>query len=183
MKKRSGQLEMPLCVFAIIIVLVLLFQILNTLQFRLIRTTVEDGLVFSNLAAAVIDLEEYGKSNRIIISDTSKSYEIFKVSFKENMNLDTSFRPNNTVLFEDEVKIVCFMIYNVMGNDIEVITQNEAGSYSQFYGDSLGSLTAPNGRVIESTSIYSAITFEVEVFDGVFIEASGSKLIDVVEVE
>lgn len=183
MKKRKGQFEVPMSMFAIILIILLMFQFVQSVRFHVVRSSIEDGLAASNLAAALIDLEEYGISHKIVIKEPTESYAIFKTALQANMHLDGDYRPYNQAIFEDAVNIESFIIYNVNENDIEVITQNEDTYQVQMYENSLGTLQAPNGIVIESTSIYSEITFQVQVIYDIYVEARGSKLIDIISNE
>lgn len=45
----------------------------------------------------------------------------------------------------------------------------------------LGSATSPNGQVIESTSVYSRISYQVDGYFGVTVPAEKDKLVDIVK--
>lgn len=47
--------------------------------------------------------------------------------------------------------------------------------------ETLGSATSPNGQVIESTSVYSRISYQVDGYFGVTVPAEKDKLVDIVK--
>lgn len=142
----------------------------------------EDALAASNLAAAVIDIEEYGISHRLQISDLQTARSRYETAVKGNLGLDDHWKCQNRSLISGPVKVVNFTVYNVNGNDVEINVFDENGILSRTQG-SLGQVRAPNGAMVESTGIYSELSYRIKGFPGVEIEARKGMLADVKQTE
>ena len=66
-KKSVGQVDVVVGMFLVCMTVVVVLFGFRTQQYMLISDYVEDALAASNLASAVIDLEEYGKNHKIWI--------------------------------------------------------------------------------------------------------------------
>ena len=130
----------------------------------------EDALAASNLASAVIDIEEYGISHTLRIADREKAYERFMEAVKGNLNLNEDFQGREEGVIAGKVQIVNYTIYDVDGELVTEWTVYEDGS-RHIYTDRLGNVKAPNGQLIEHTSVYSEITFPVKGFFGMQMPA------------
>lgn len=162
-KKKKGTIES--FISSMIIISISLIILMN-LRLRIIKTTkslVEDGLVASNLAAATIDLKEYGTSNNIVNNDFNKSFNDYCIALKDNLRLNNEFIPTSNLLINSKIDIVNFTIYNVIGNNIYMTKREANGSIVKTtYTDKVGSMKAPNGAIIKSTMVYSKIGFEIK---------------------
>jgi hypothetical protein len=69
----------------------------------------------------------------------------------------------------------------VVQTDVEIYTYNPLGSSHTTTLDGVGSVTAPDGTLIESTSIYSRIGFPVDGMLGVHVDAKKEKTVDIIE--
>lgn len=98
MKKKEGKVGIFIAMMSLQIVVIIIAYSLKLNQLEFTRTLVEDSLVNANLAAATIDLEEYGATNNIINNDTAKSFNDYSVSLKEGLGLDNSFMPEKIAL-------------------------------------------------------------------------------------
>jgi hypothetical protein len=139
----------------------------------------EDALAASNLASAVIDVEEYGISHRVRIPDAGEAYERYKTALAGNLNLDGAWESENRSLISGTVRVVEYTVYNVSGNDVEVASFDEDGLLTE-WTEQLGSARASNGKQIENTGVYSEITYPVEGMLGVSTQARKGKLVDIV---
>lgn len=163
LKKKKGSIEMFISSTIFIIIALVVVMVVRLKVIKTTKSYVEDGLVASNLAAATIDLKEYGTTNNIINNDFEKSFNDYSTALKENLNLDSNFYPKNKILINSEIKIVNFTIYNVVGNNIEMIKRESNGSITrQSYPGKVGIMKAPNGAIINSTMVYSKIGFELK---------------------
>lgn len=163
MKKDKGAVEYTMSImFLIVSVLIILFCF-RIRSARVEKVYLEDAQASANLAAAVIDTDIYGETEKLIILDTLGAYEKFKKALKTNLNLDDNFMPNNTFLMENAVEVLEFRIYNVDGDRVNCVIFDENGSRStEVY--TLSSVMTPNGINVESTTIYSRIEFDVKGF-------------------
>lgn len=178
-KKREGQIATFFSMFMVIFSVLIIGYQLQLQQFRATKTVTEDALAASNLASAVIDIEEYGSNHNIIIKQTDRAFQLYKDSLKVNLKLTGEWECENKALISGQVEIVDYIIYNVQGEDIEVFRYGKSPGQSMF-PSGLGSVSAPNGQLIESTSIYSKITFPVEAIFDVNVMVMKDKLVDIV---
>lgn len=143
-----------------------------------LKTHTEDALAASNLASAVIDIQEYGINHNLIIKDPEQAYSIYQDALKINMGLNDQWE-DPTGLISSPVRVEQYIVYNVRGSEVEVTSFGEGLNYSAT--ETLGSATSPNGRVIESTSVYSRISYQVDGYFGVTVPAEKDKLVDIVK--
>jgi len=139
----------------------------------------EDALAASNLAAAVVDVEEYGISHRVWIRDTAEAYERYRAAVKGNLNLDDAWECPNHGLISGPVSVTVFTIYNVMENQVYISSIDEVGQLTEWQ-EPLGGARAPNGKKVERTGIYSEIRYQVKGLLGTTVEAHKGKLADIV---
>lgn len=120
LKKDEGFIQYAFCImlFAICALLVLYSVRMRIVQEQ--KMFIEDGITESALAAAVIDLNEYGTydyvrsgSNNYWDEEEDRILDIFKDNLRTNLNLDNNLYPNesNTII-TSQVRIVNFWIYN-----------------------------------------------------------------------
>ena len=179
LKTESGEAEWAAGLFALLFLGILLCATLQTDLYRSSSDYLEDALALSNLASAVVDVREYGISHRLLIEDPRNAYEIYREAVKGNLNLDENWRCPGVRLISGPVRIVNYTVYNVDVNDVTVSSFDGNGVMRQWQ-EPLGSAAAPNGVPIESTGVYSEITYFVEGFLGTMVEAHKGKLVDVV---
>ncbi len=180
MKKDKGAIEYS---FSFILLSMVVFVLLFCLRIRSAQITknyVEDALAVANLSAAVIDTEHYGETEELIITDAEEAFEQFKQSLRYNLNLDSSYMPANTVLMENPVKILEFHIYNKEEHQIIHVVFDEHGNKSSEVMGISGAVT-PNGKEIESTTIYSKIEFDVKGFLDQRFRATLDNSVDVIK--
>ena len=162
-KKKKGEIEF--FISSIILAVVVLIMMMG-MRLNIIKSTqeyVEDGLVASNLAAATIDLNEFGSSNNIINNNFEQSFNDYKEALKINLNLDNNFVPKSKTLINSKVNIEEFTIYNVVGNDVQMTRRSSNGNIDKItYANKLGTIKTPNGVEINSTTIYSKIGFQIK---------------------
>lgn len=175
-KKRRGEVGSIVSLYYITFFVILAGVIMQLYAFRALSTYTEDALAMSNLSSAVIDIMEYGSTHNIVIDDSDRAYDIFKKALKTNMELDEFMSGSATA---GPVKVIDFIIYNVKGTDVEICRYGQ-NRYEQTIPGGLGSVSAPNGIKIESTSVYSKVTFPVEGIMGIHVTAVKDKLVDVV---
>ncbi len=160
MKKDKGAIEYSLSVMLILIFVLIMLFCFRIRCVRVEKIQIEDALAVSNLAAAVIDTDRYGETEELIITDFDGAYERYRQSLKTNLNLDENFIPHGQYLMKNPVKISEFHVYNVFSDRVEHIVMDEHGSRSM-ETLSIHGVTTPNGKQVESTTIYSKIEFDV----------------------
>lgn len=180
MKKHEGKTEFFLSLFIMVFLVLMTMTQLQLKQYRTLKTMVEDALAASCLASAVIDVEEYGISHDLVIGDPDRAHTIYLEALRENMRLDESWEYPGRSLITGPVKVEEYTVYNVRGTDIEVYSRTGGGTRTYTETGGLGRVKAPNGVPVESTSVYSRISFPVGGIFGVNLTAVKEKLADVV---
>lgn len=180
MKSAAGQIQWVMGLFLTLFLMIVLFAQLQIVAFQESSLYMEDALAAANLASAVIDLQEYGISNTIMIADPEKAYEKYCTALKGNLQLNEQWEGNNSSLLSGKVIVENYTIYNVQGNTVTVYYRGNDGLLyvSQ---EELGACRAPNGVPVVSTGIYSEISFPVNGLFGVQVRAHKGKLVDIVE--
>lgn len=183
MKKDRGFFDniiaaLPVAVAALLVVMIIQMEV-----YQAASTFIEDGLVASNLASAIIDIEEYGISHQLLIEDPAAACESFKKVLKSNLKLNEQLQCANSSIMDGQVTITEYSIYEVRGADViqyyfpngrpENVVRRE-------YAGGVGNVSAPDGTIIYSTSIYSRIDFQ-ENFFGTPINVFKQKCVDIVE--
>lgn len=143
-----------------------------------LQTYTEDALAESNLASATVDLREYGMTHHLVVGDTDRAYQMYLEALKVNMGLTDSFEDSDG-LITGSVDVAEYIVYNVRGTDVDVAAYGD-NPYTVTIPGGLGTVTAPNGAVVESTSIYSRVTYQVSGYFGITVFANKDKLVDIV---
>lgn len=186
-QEEKGQIEWLLELFLLLFFVVFLCGILQLDMVSASSAYLEDALAASNLASAVIDLKEYGMSHEILVENPTESYQKYQFALKENLNLDNNWECDGKAMIAGKVEILHYIVFNVKGTEVEIYHFDRNGQLF-ISKERLGEAQAPNGRQIESTSIYSEICYPVKGFCGeVFGQALGiegqahkGKLVDIV---
>ncbi len=178
-KYCAGQVEWVTGIFLLLFLAIVLCTQFQVDMYRSCALYLEDALAASNLASAVIDLEEYGLSHNIRIAEPMKAFERYCEAVRKNLDLDDNWECSNTHMISGKVDIADYIVYNVKDNQVTAYRIGMDGQQQEWQG-MLGSVTAPNGVLIEATSIYSEIKFPIEGFLGLTVEAHKGKLVDIV---
>ena len=176
---ESGQIEWLTGLFFLLFLGILLCTCLQIAAYRASALYLEDALAASNLASAVIDLEEYGKSHVLLIEDPQEAYAIFCEAVCENLQLNEAWECDNKALISGKVSVESYIVYNVNEDEVTVYEVSDNGGINQWQG-SLGGVAAPNGTTVTSTSIYSELSFPIDGFFGVSVIAHKGQLVDIV---
>lgn len=178
--KKAGQIELMTGLFLVLFFTFFLLCQLQLLLYQTVGGYVEDALAASNLASAVIDLEEYGLSHQIIIAEPEEAFHRYQTALKGNLNLGENWECRSPSMIAGVVEIRKYIIYNVREKDVDIYTYNgESGSWI-WEKERLGEVYSPDGIRIESTSIYSEIEFPVEIIKEIKTQARKGKLVDIV---
>lgn len=166
----------------LLIFLVLVFALQMQLYLFVITGTImEDALAASGLASAVIDVREYGMSHIIQIASPDAAYQLYREALKQNLGLGDLWEPERQTPLIRAVLPKQYIIYNVKKDDIEIYSYDENGECSSWTEyDGLGRVKAPDDTLIESTSVYSRVGFEVQGMLGLTVYAQKEKTVDIV---
>lgn len=178
-KTDAGKVEWVTGLFFFLLLTVLLCMQLETSLYQTAGSYMEDALAASNLASAVIDVEEYGISHKVLIEDGPQAYERYCQAIEGNLKLDADWESEDSAIIAGKVTVENYTIYNVSEGQVAVWGICKDGSVFTMLG-SLGSICAPNGKLIENTSVYSEISFPVQGLFGILVQAHKGKLVDIV---
>ena len=177
---EKGQIGWVTGLWFLLFLWILLCACLQMELFRASSRYMEDALAASNLAAAVIDVEEYGISHNIRIDSHEEAYRQYQRALRGNLGLNAEWECENKKMISGPVSIENFTVYNVVGGEVEAYSYDKSGVMSYQCG-SLGQVTAPNGIRIEHTGIYSEISYQIKGLFGIEVTAWKGKLVDVAE--
>lgn len=179
LKAYSGQTGWTAGLFFVFVLAVFLMSLMQMEKYRTMWVYLEDTLAASNLASAVVDVEEYGISHTILVDHPDEAYRRYQWAVKENLNLDGNWCGQPGSVIRGPVQIVNYTVYNVRDNMVSVYRYNQYG-LAEEWQEVLGRAVAPNGIRIESTSVYSELAFTAQGLWGMEVEARRGHLADVV---
>lgn len=182
-KKEQANVDVVAGIMLFLILVLTIFFGFRMTQYMITAAGVEDALAASNLASAVIDLEEYGKNHVICIKDENKAFQIFRESLICNLKLDENLNTTNKNFLIGQVFIKEYRIYNVRDGQVDVLVLNGLGEIISYTSGKIGEVTTPDHVCVESTTIYSKITYQVEGLAGQNIDGEKEKSIDIVRYE
>ena len=172
LKKKDGISLNFILIPAISIAIIFCLFMIKSKQIEIVNDFIDDGLVISNLAAATVDLNEYGQSNTIVNNDFN------------NLRLDNNFVPQTSNLIDGGITIEIFTIYNVIGNDIHMTKRQRNGNIiKQVYPNAVGTMKTPDGVKIETTTVYSKIGMNVKGFMNGTTYVYKDKTVDITDKE
>ena len=177
---HSGQVDIIMGMFALFLVVIALYAGLKVSHFMITGAYVEDALTASNLASALIDVEEYGRNRVIRIADPRLAYQIYKEALSVNLQLDEEGRSFQRELLEGPVKVLAYIVYNVEGNQVKAYAFTEEGSLEETAPGQVGWVFTPDGVQVETTTVYSRVRFGVKGLGQQYIQAEKEKSVDIV---
>ena len=181
--KTSGQVDIVVGMFLMVLLLVVVLFGFRTTEYVITSVYVEDALAASNLASAVIDLEEYGRTHTILVKDPQSAFLLFKEALCYNLQLDEYLNTTNREVIAGKVSILDYIIYNVSGENITIYSLDEKGLLRGMRTCKTGETMTPDGVMVESTTIYSKVSFSVKGLGEQTYEATKEKSIDIVRCE
>lgn len=179
-RKEEANVDIVAGIMLFLILVLTIFFGFRMTQYMITAAGVEDALAASNLASAVIDLEEYGKSHEIYIEDVSKAFQIFRESLVCNLELDENLNTTNENFLLGQVLIKEYRVYNVRNGQAEIWILNGLGETISYTLGQVGDITTPDHVSVESTTIYSRIGYQVEGLAGQTLTGEKEKSIDIV---
>lgn len=178
-KRSRGEIELVCGLFFLVFLMIFLQIQLELYRFATSALYLEDALAASNLASAIIDVEEYGRSHQILIQNPAEAYEVFRQAIQQNLNLNAQWECENKEIIASTVSVECYIVYNVQEKTVTSYRMCQNGGYQVEQG-SLGEVYAPNGQAVEKTGIYSEITYDIYGLSAVKLRAHKGKLVDIV---
>ncbi len=177
--KSVGQTDVVVGMMMFLILLATILFGFRISQYMVTAAGVEDALAASNLASAVIDLEEYGKSHAILIPDAAVAFRTYREALCYNLGLDEYLNTSNRTFLSEPVEIKEYIIYNVRGDVVEIFTLDGNGCLQKQETGIRGQVVTPDNIRVETTTIYSRVGFAVEGLMGQRLYAEKGKSIDI----
>lgn len=183
MSGESGQVDMVVAMFFFLLVLLgALFQF-KVVSYMAAGAYVEDALAASDLASALIDVEEYGRTHEVRISDPADAFEIYRDALQYNLALDEAGCSAKTELLAGKVQIRQYIVYNVRETEVQITGYDGQGNCILQEKGIAGTVRTPDGTPVEHTTIYSRVSFQVMgILDSV-IETEKEKSVDIARYE
>lgn len=179
--KSEGKVEIAVGMYLLVTLMILAAVQLQVRLFGITSAQAEDALAASGLASAVADLKEYGISHMLVIASADNAYAVYKEALRQNLNLNGDGEVPNKDLISGAVKIENYSIYNVREDQVTIYSYGEDGECHQSVEENgRGRITAPDGTLIENTSVYSRIKFPVKGILGVTFQARKEKTVDII---
>lgn len=157
MNKKEGSIPYVVAIVLLIFATGCFIANMRIQNAKVSHNHVNGALVAANLAAELVDLDRYANDRTIMIKDPDKSYEIFEKTLKSNIGLGK--------IIDNQVNIENFIIYDVEGNNVKVIKIKPNYSENIIY-NGLNNTKTPSGVKINSTSIYTKVSYKVRSFIG-----------------
>lgn len=164
--------------FFLLVLLGVLFQF-KTGSYMAAGAFVEDALAASELASALIDVEEYGRTHEIRIADPAAAFAIYRDALQYNLALDEAGYSARTELLTGRVQIRQYIVYNVQGTEVQVTGYDGQGNCILQEKGVTGTVCTPEGMPVEHTTIYSRAGFQVDGLFDTVIEAEKEKSVDI----
>ena len=168
--------------FFLLVLLVAAFQF-KSFTYMVSGAYVEDALAAADLASALIDVEEYGRTHNILITDTQRAFGIYRDALYYNLALDEAGYSSRTELLAGRVQLEEYTIYNVLEQEIQIIGFDGQGNCLRRDKAALGTVRTPDGVLVEHTTVYSRVRFQVMGLQGNIIEAEKEKSVDIARYE
>ena len=179
--KSKGKVEIATGIFYIAIIIFLFYTLYQTKVYHVVSAYMEDALATSNLASALIDIEEYGTTGEIVISSPEEAFSIYKQALKINLQLDENWDSKNITFIGGPIEIAEYIIYNVKEEGVDIYHFSQNGMMQEVRVSSASGLKTPDGTEIESTTVYSRIKFLVNGILGIQVNAEKEKSVDIID--
>lgn len=159
-KKGAGHFLYPLFLFMFLAFV--FYYLYCSILIEYTRNTVDDGLMAATLASACINVKDdidFNEASTLVMNDC---YDIFSISIKENMNLNSQFCPIEnsacSILITSPVSIEEYTFFREYNGDIYKTTKN--GVVNEKIGP-VGTVKTDNGVLLTANAIYVKISFDV----------------------
>ena len=177
--RKEGKIEYIAAYMIICFTGLLMLFSFSVKEVRQNEIIVKDGLDSACLAAALIDLEDYAKDRFIFIPNYEYNRQIFLDTLKENLNLNNDYTPKVKGLF-DKITVHEFIIYNIADGELYTYTYSD-GKIPILKTESYDkNKRTPNGKRIESSTVYADIGMIVTTFAGISKYVHVKSSVDVV---
>lgn len=179
LKTERGQVGWVTGFWFLILLMVVLYACFQLEIYRYTSRHLEDALTASVLAAAVIDVETYGRTHEVRIDSPELAYERFQKALRSNLNLREDLEPNQNPGLTGGVQILNFSVINVREGKTQVYCYQNGEHFYHLY-ETQGNYIAPNQIPVESTAVYGEIICGSFGLFGVELPIQKKRLVDIV---
>ena len=175
---RSGQADVVAAMFFFLMVLIVALFQFRVYVCMVAGAYVEDALAVSNLASALIDVEEYGRSHSVRIGDTQNAFRVYRDALYDNLALDEEGYSAKEDLLAGQVELREYIVYNVSDQEIQISVYDGEGNCLRQERERPGEARTPDGVAVEHTTVYSRVGFRIRGLMGRTMEAEKEKSVD-----
>ncbi|MFI3238104.1 MAG: hypothetical protein R3Y47_08790 [Lachnospiraceae bacterium] len=170
MKQDEGMIHKILSLGLMLFIILCYVLLLEMRKVSFFKSQLEDALVQANLAAAIVDVYEYGTSEEIVFLSPQDSFLLIEEF------LEVDLQSTNLSVEEVEIVLLDCRFYEVEETQVVEYVFDEEGVLSLRQHSSIENMNTPNESVIETSTIYSKIGvwFEVLKLLPVYIEMEQS---------
>ena len=178
-KKEKGKVEVVVTLYLIALLFISVSAVICLFSVQVWKENMQDNIVTSALAAAVVDMEEMGKTGNVRLKEDGPQIAAsFKNYMKINADLNEVMEPRN----ENSI-ITGPVVLNEMIT-CERIDSSEGVSYEVYHfpAGTRETVTTPpviNGETVEKTSIYVKVTIPIKTFFGIELDSVFSNIVGV----
>lgn len=167
MKRKKGSIEYVGALMLICLAGILMFFVISVKHVKLYQIKIKDSVDTSALSAAIIDMDTLMNDGGIVIDNPARSREIFEKTLRYSLNLDYDLAPKDRQLF-GRIEIHDFIVYEVTdGRRLVRYDIERDGGCTETSYDYDENPRTPDGKVIESATIYVDIGMYVTGFLGI----------------
>ncbi|MBQ8816126.1 MAG: hypothetical protein IJZ84_02460 [Lachnospiraceae bacterium] len=177
MKKKDKGSVQTVLVLILLTWLVWGFCILMTLmKAGYVNRYIEDCLMQANLAAILIDPYHYGSTGELVFENTQTVRNIFNEVLSESLG-DAQNREKLGI--GEEILVSEFRIYEVTTAGTTEFIYDSQGILQTKRYDSVTVLEAPDGTVIQNSSLYARIEVPIKFMLGIEVRAIKEHCVDI----
>lgn len=179
-KKDLGAVQKLFSMIICLWITVCLSVLMQVMKAGYVDWYLQDVLMQANLAALLIDPYHYGTTGELVFEDVRKTKEIFEQVLRQGIGDETD---REGLGITQEAELMELRVYEVLKDRTTERIYHASGGWTQKGYESGALVTAPDGTVIENTSIYAKIAVPVRFIFGVEVTAVKEHCVDVVSEE
>lgn len=154
--------------------------LLEVMRAGYVNRYLEDCLTQANLAAILIDPYHYGSTGELVFEDAESTKAIFLDFLERGLGSEVS---RQKLGITKDVEVLDFRIYEVISDSVMELSFDSDNHCMQKWFDKETEVVAPDGTMIQNSSVYAKIAVPIEFLFGVEITAIKEHCVDIVSEE